>query len=62
MELKKISLMGIVFIFTISSSLFAACPPDYPIVCEVETYGNGGCCSESHPICCSPIVGGGCCR
>jgi len=46
MKLQKISLIGIVFIFTICSSLFAACPPDYPIDC-----GNGYCCPLSHPIC-----------
>ena len=61
MELKKISLIGFIFIFTTCSSLFAQCPPDDPIVCEAETYGNGGCCSENYPICCSPIEGGGCC-
>ena len=61
MELKKISFMGIVFIFTICTSLFAACPPDYPIECETENYGNDGCCSLAYPICCSPRDGSGCC-
>jgi hypothetical protein len=60
-RLPKVSLIGIIFIFTTCSSLFAQCPPNDPIVCEAETYGNGGCCSEDYPICCSPIEGGGCC-
>ena len=60
-RLPKVSLIAIIFIFTICSSLFAQCPSDSPIVCEVETYGNGGCCSEDYPICCSPREGGGCC-
>ena len=60
-RLTKISLIGIVFIFTICSPLCAQCPPDSPIECEAATYGNGGCCPEDYPVCCSPIEGRGCC-
>ena len=34
------------FIFAACSSLFAQCPPDYPINC-----GNGYCCPATHPTC-----------
>ncbi len=60
-RLPKVSLIGVIFIFTICSSLFAACPPDFSVECEIEAYGDGGCCSEDYPICCSPKAGGGCC-
>lgn len=60
-RLAKVSLFGIIFIFTLSSSLFAQCPPDSPIVCETAAYGNDGCCREDFPICCSPSDGAGCC-
>ena len=45
-RLSKISLIGIVFIFTICPAIFADCPPGYPIDC-----GNGWCCPLSHPVC-----------
>jgi hypothetical protein len=45
-RLSKISLIGIVFIFVAYASLFAQCPPDYPISC-----GNGYCCPLTHPTC-----------
>ena len=45
-RLSKISFIGIVFIFTLYSTLFAACPPDYPIDC-----GNGYCCPLDYPVC-----------
>jgi hypothetical protein len=60
-RLPKVSLLGIIFIFTLCSSLFAQCPPDSPIVCETAAYGNDGCCREDFPICCSPSDGAGCC-
>jgi len=60
-RITNISLICIVFIFTTSSYLLAQCPPNSPIVCEDETYGNNGCCREEYPICCSPREGSGCC-
>jgi len=44
-RLSKVSLIGIIFIFTLCSSLFAQCPPDYPIDC------GDGCCSLDYPVC-----------
>jgi hypothetical protein len=61
-RLIKISLIGIVFIFTICTPLFAQCTPDSPIKCEAATYGNSGCCPIDYPVCCSPIEGRGCCE
>jgi len=60
-RLPKVSLFGIIFIFTLCSPLFAQCPPDDPIVCAAETDGYDGCCPEDAPFCCSPREGGGCC-
>lgn len=61
-RLSRVSLIGIIFIFTLCSSLFAQCPTDSPIECEAASYGNGGCCPEDFPVCCSPIEGRGCCE
>ena len=45
-RLSRVSLIGIIFIFTLCSSLFAQCPPDYPIDC-----GISGCCPLDAPVC-----------